>query len=95
MVDLAQYGLNITDVRRNLPPARLYEEAIAAGDSHIMSSGALATTSGEKTGRSPKDKRIVRHPDSENDIWWGDINFELSQESFARSKQHARRTDGF
>ena len=37
--------------------------------SHIVSSGALATLSGAKTGRTPKDKRVVREPASENDIW--------------------------
>jgi len=38
---------------------------------HVVSSGALATTSGEKTGRSPKDKRVVREPEFEDDVWWG------------------------
>lgn len=32
---------------------------------HVVSSGALATTSGEKTGRSPKDKRVVREDEFE------------------------------
>ena len=38
--------------------------------SHIVSSGALATLSGAKTGRTPKDKRVVREPGSEANIWW-------------------------
>lgn len=37
--------------------------------SHLVSSGALATLSGAKTGRTPKDKRVVREPDTEADIW--------------------------
>eukprot|EP00878_Enallax_costatus_P027386 GHUV01029470.1.p1 GENE.GHUV01029470.1~~GHUV01029470.1.p1 ORF type:complete len:102 (-),score=5.15 GHUV01029470.1:19-324(-) len=38
---------------------------------HVVSSGALATESGKKTGRSPKDKRVVRECAFEKDIWWG------------------------
>lgn len=37
----------------------------------ITSSGALTAYSGKKTGRSPLDKRIVKEPTSENDIWYG------------------------
>jgi phosphoenolpyruvate carboxykinase (ATP) len=37
----------------------------------VVSSGALATTSGQKTGRSPKDKRVVREEEFEKDVWWG------------------------
>ena len=32
----------------------------------IAENGALVAYSGVKTGRSPKDKRVVKHPDSEN-----------------------------
>lgn len=44
--------------------ALLYEPG-----SHLVSSGALATLSGAKTGRTPKDKRVVREPETEADIW--------------------------
>jgi phosphoenolpyruvate carboxykinase (ATP) len=40
-------------------------------DASIAENGALIAYSGVKTGRSPKDKRVVEHPDSKNDIWWG------------------------
>jgi Phosphoenolpyruvate carboxykinase len=55
-----------------------------------VSSGALATLSGAKTGRSPKDKRIVREPDSESDIWWrtpdnGSPNYEMDEQCAASS----------
>ena len=50
----------------------------------ITSAGALATLSGAKTGRSPRDKRVVRETESENDIWWNDAkngspNFEMDE----------------
>lgn len=50
----------------------MYEQAIKyEKGSFITSSGALATLSGAKTGRSPKDKRVVRDHTTEDDLWWG------------------------
>jgi phosphoenolpyruvate carboxykinase (ATP) len=52
--------------------AELYEQAIKfEKGSYITASGALATLSGAKTGRSPKDKRVVREETSQDDLWWG------------------------
>ncbi len=60
---LQDHGITVADVRRNLMPPKLYAEAIREdAKSVIADSGALIAYSGEKTGRSPKDKRIVRHP---------------------------------
>lgn len=51
--------------------AELYEQAIKyEKGSFITSSGALATMSGAKTGRSPRDKRVVKDETTE-DLWWG------------------------
>ncbi|KXZ50333.1 hypothetical protein GPECTOR_17g974 [Gonium pectorale] len=65
-------GLAPNMVYRNLSPAQLYELALAfEPGTHITSTGALATRSGEKMGRSPKDKRVTRDPETEKDLWWG------------------------
>ena len=88
-MDLSVYELKAPQVVRNATPARLYEMAIKDGDAVIATSGALATRSGDKTGRSPKDKRIVRHPDSEKDIWWGDVNIEIDEKTFLINRQRA------
>jgi phosphoenolpyruvate carboxykinase (ATP) len=55
----------------------------------ILSSGALATYSGEKTGRSPLDKRIVDNPESTSEIWWGNVNIPASDSSFLACRQQA------
>lgn len=89
-LDLSRYGLHVKDVVRNATPARLYEFAIIDHDAVIASSGALATRSGDKTGRSPKDKRIVESVNTVNDIWWGDINIRLTERSFLINRQRAR-----
>lgn len=88
-IDLSGYGLHVDEIIHNATPARLYEFAIVNGDAVIAASGALATRSGDKTGRSPKDKRIVDHPDSTKDIWWGDVNIRLTDRSFAINRQRA------
>src|SRR5207247_2320398 len=78
-IDLGSYGIQVLRVLRNAPPPRLYEEAILYDRGTITSTGALVAHSGAKTGRSPKDKRVVDHPDSTGDIWWGDVNIRLDE----------------
>jgi len=87
--DLSMYGLTVRNIIRNATPARLYEYAIADKHAVISASGALATSSGDKTGRSPKDKRIVDHPSSSANIWWGDVNIRLTERSFLINRQRA------
>lgn len=86
---LTQYGITQTAFR-NLPPAALYQQALQHDSkAAITSNGALVAYSGEKTGRSPKDKRIVEHTDSSQNIWWGDINIKLSDASFVANRDIA------
>ncbi len=88
--DLQGLGLEVATVLRNAEPARLYEEAIRyEPGTSIADTGALVAYSGKKTGRSPKDKRVVRHPDSEGDIWWGPVNFPLEEMSFNVNRTRA------
>lgn len=83
-------GIEVPDVLRNPPVAVLYEEAIKYEKGTAISfSGALMSYSGEKTGRSPKDKRIVKHPDSSQDIWWGDVNMEMPERDFLANREQA------
>ena len=51
-----------------------YEHSIRYGDDNIKinDTGALSILTGEKTGRSPDDKRIVDIEYLTKDIWWGD-----------------------
>jgi len=88
-LSLIDYGIHVPEVLRNPPPARLYEDAILSGDGTITSTGALATHSGHKTGRSPRDKRIVDSAESHGDIWWGPVNMKISAASFRANRQRA------
>lgn len=66
-------------IKRNAAVAQLYEDAIRNEGAIISSSGALINFSGKKTGRSPKDKRIVYEETSRDDIWWGSVNIKMDE----------------
>ena len=89
VAQLVTHDFSSTSVFRNLSPARLYEHAVKYDDCRIASNGAIAACSGERTGRSPTDKRMVREPNSENDIWWGPVNIPFSSESHDLNRQRA------
>ena len=87
---LAAHGITVKEVFRNLAPSSLYEEAIRhEPGTSISDTGCLIAYSGEKTGRSPKDKRVVRHPDSEKNVWWGPVNFPLDETTFSINRERA------
>ena len=89
-VTLQSAGIAVERVLRNPSPSALYEEAIRhEGGTTISDTGALIAYSGEKTGRSPKDKRVVREPSSELDVWWGPVNFPLDALTFSINRERA------
>jgi len=88
--NLTDHGLANPEVHRNLPPSVLYEHAIRHDkDSSIAENGALVAYSGEKTGRSPKDKRIVKNAASEQDVWWGPGNVPIDPDTYAAIRERA------
>lgn len=88
-IDLTPYGLTVSTVHRNLSPAVLCEIGVATDGEQLTRSGAVFAGSGAKTGRSPKDKRVVDEPGSSGDVWWGDVNVPLSEDSFGKNRKIA------
>lgn len=66
----------------NLPPAMLIEHALARKEGFLTSTGALMADTGKFTGRSPKDRYIVKDDLTGTSVWWGEINIPLSEEQF-------------
>jgi phosphoenolpyruvate carboxykinase (ATP) len=65
-------GLKTTGmVRYNFGAAELYEEALRRGEAKLTAHGALLAETGQHTGRSPKDKFVVRDAKTEDSVWWG------------------------
>ncbi len=67
----------------NLVEPALVEAAIQRGEGRLGLGGAFLVSTGYHTGRSPKDKHVVRTPLVENTIWW-ENNREMSPEAFDR-----------
>lgn len=84
------YGLKPEKLFRNADPSELYVEAIHfEKGTQLSSEGALIAYSGEKTGRSPKDKRVVKNAASADDIWWGDVNIPMDTHNFEINRERA------
>ncbi len=66
----------------NLRPAHLVREALRRGEGRLSDKGAFVALTGERTGRSPRDKYIVREAASEDHVHWGDVNVAIDREVF-------------
>jgi phosphoenolpyruvate carboxykinase (ATP) len=87
-VSLADQGIATNAVlHANLGTAPLVEHALARGEGQLTRDGALLVETGKFTGRSVKDKYIVRDASTEDTINWGAINQPMSPEHFANLKE--------
>jgi phosphoenolpyruvate carboxykinase (ATP) len=66
----------------NLTAPKLYEHALQRQEGVLSDRGALSVSTGEYTGRSPKDKFIVDEPGCHGHIWWGNVNQPFDPERF-------------
>ncbi len=88
-MDLQQYNIQVKDILHNESVPKLYEEALKfQKHTKISSNGALVIYSGDKTGRSPNDKRLVDTPEISEDIWW-DNNIPMKENSFIINRERA------
>lgn len=87
-VGLESLGLeNVCEAHWNLTPAELVEHALSKKEGTLTDKGALMCDTGKFTGRSPKDKFIVKDDRTKDSVWWGDINIPISPENFDRIHQ--------
>ena len=86
-VSLADQGISTgAEIRANLGTDALVEEALANGEGRLAKDGPLVVETGKHTGRSAKDKFIVRDAETENTVWWGKTNVPMAPEHFAALK---------
>ncbi len=76
--------LRITEVNANwnLSPEKLTEISLSKNYATLANSGAISINTGEFTGRSPKDRFVVKDSTTENAIWWGDVNIPFNPEKY-------------
>ncbi len=85
---LKELGLkNFNTAYWNLDAPQLITETLLRKQGVLTSTGALAVNTGEFTGRSPKDKYIVKDAITENTVWWGDVNHPFDPQKFDRLHQ--------
>ena len=102
---ISQHGLDMHGIETtgrvywNLPPARLYEEALKREEAQIAAEGPLVARTGEHTGRSPNDRFLVRADAAAEAVWWGEINRPMRRSQFNavrdRLLAHLREHDLF
>ncbi len=84
---LASQGIaSKADIQPNLGTAALVEASLAAEEGALSKHGALVVETGAKTGRSAKDKFIVRDAETEDTVWWGKVNASMTPDHFAALK---------
>ena len=81
-ISLAEYGIKHQNINYQWEPERLHQTAVDMGMGRTSDMGALAVNTGEFTGRSPKDRFIVRDEVTEDKVWWGDINIPFEPARF-------------
>ncbi|MDU0368844.1 phosphoenolpyruvate carboxykinase (ATP) [Hymenobacter endophyticus] len=85
---LAPLGISHTaQVHLNLTPAELVEHALRRGEGTLTDTGALMADTGQFTGRSPKDRFVVKDADTTESVWWGDINIPFDADKFDQLHQ--------
>lgn len=89
--DLAKLGIRNKQVLYNLNVPQLYEAGLFGENtpadfdtktSTLADTGAFVAFSGTKTGRSPKDKRVVKDETTEHEVWWGNVNIPIDANTY-------------
>jgi len=82
-ISLNKYGITSTNTHYNLSSEILTEMCLNQNLGKLASSDALAVNTGEFTGRSPKDRFIVKDDITKDQVWWdGTINIPFAEDKF-------------
>ena len=85
VASLENYGIKNNNIHWNLSSEELIEICLENNLGKLTDTGALAVNTGKFTGRSPKDRFIVKDEISQNHVWWdGNINQPFNEKKFDR-----------
>ena len=81
--ELEELGLNTTNtLHYQLPAEELVQDTLRLNQGELNNTGALVVKTGEFTGRSPKDKFIIKDEITENSVHWNEFNIPLDEKYF-------------
>lgn len=86
------------EVLVNLPVSSLVEQAVLRGEGILARSGALVSRTFERTGRSPRDKFVVRDAMTDPKVWWAQnqaTSPELFEDLWQKATTHLNEKDVF
>ncbi|MEO5592751.1 MAG: phosphoenolpyruvate carboxykinase (ATP) [Chitinophagaceae bacterium] len=72
----------INNIRYQLSPEELIEDSICSGEGLLSNSGALVINTGDFTGRSPKDRFIIKDDITADTVYWNDFNIPMDEKYF-------------
>ncbi|TJZ61171.1 phosphoenolpyruvate carboxykinase (ATP) [Sphingobacterium olei] len=81
-IDITHLGLLSNKINWNLDRSTLTQQTLKLGQGRLNDTGALCVSTGKFTGRSPRDKFIVKDSYTANAIDWGDINIPIAEHVF-------------
>ncbi len=79
---LEELGIKNANAFWNLSPEKLAKISVEKGMATKADSGALNVLTGKFTGRSPKDRFIVKDDITKDSVWWGNINIPFDADKF-------------
>ncbi len=86
--DLAAQGIpTLAKLHWNLTTAPLVETSVQREEGRLAKNGPLVVETGKHTGRSARDKYIVRDSETEDTVWWGKVNVPMTPEHFAALRE--------
>ena len=81
-ISLNSLGIKNATIKYQLTSDKLFDETIKKKQGEVSSLGAIAVNTGEFTGRSPKDRFIVKDAITKDEVWWSDINLPFDTDKF-------------
>lgn len=81
-ISLKNYGIDHDNFHYQETPEELQQATLDLGMGVETNNGTLAVNTGEFTGRSPKDRFIVKDDITKDKIWWGPVNIPFEQDKF-------------
>lgn len=74
--------ITASTIYNDLSTKELMEHILRNKEGVLSTTGAIAVTTGKRTGRSPKDRFIVKDQETENSVHWGPINHPITPALF-------------